>query len=147
MYFCRMNERIKILLSEQRFLLKSLEEVNNQLLEIYSGNISDLEKEEFPVSDKASEKVLWLFNNVFNEGQRFIQIQETFNRYNGTVRPLEGIIRGLKAKGKLVIVKYNKSNKLSYWGLTEWVNNDSFKTKHTPKDILSINIETIEVIR
>ena len=144
----------EILLERLRYIDETLlklgeEKTNNPYSKIY--NAIDAKKG-FPISGRKNQKVLWLFENVFKTGQRFTSIQDTFNKYNGLDANgkqigLEGTVRGLKTSGKLTIVKYNQSNKLSFWGLTDWVNDDDFKDEYIPKDILPSNIETIEVIR
>ncbi len=123
---------------------------SNTLNEIFNAVKN---KRGFPISGKKSQKVLWLFENVFKTGQKFLQIQEAFNEYNGLDEydnqiKLEGTVRGLKTSGKLAVVKYNKSNKLSFWGLTDWVDDNGFKDEYKPKEeFLPTTIESIEVIK
>lgn len=149
---------IESLLKEKELLLKRLEYIDATLMKLLQNELPKNIKENhfqvntFPISEKRPEKVLWLFRNVFKTGLRSFQIQEAFNQFNGLSSnskeiKLEGTLRGLKKSGKLVIVKYNQSNKLSFWGLSEWVNDDGFKDEYTPKDYLPNNIENIEVIR
>lgn len=148
------------LLREKEILLERLKYIDEMLLKLgHNGNplhkaydaISS--KKGFPISGRKNQKVLWLFENVFKTGQRFTSIQDAFNKYNGLDPDgkeigLEGTVRGLKTSGKLAIVKYNKSNKLSFWGLTNWVNDDGFKAEYVPNDELTnISVESIDVIR
>lgn len=65
---------------------------------------------------------------------------------NGKEIKLEGILRGLKRSGRLVIIKYNQSNKLSFWDLSEWVGDNDFQDEYKPLEYLPDNIENIEVI-
>lgn len=149
-------EFIESLLKEKELLLKRLEYIDATLMRLYK-NESPVRLEEnqfqvntFPISEKRPEKVLWLFRNVFRTGVRSFQIQEAFNQFNGLSSKgkeikLEGILRGLKRSGRLVIVKYNQSNKLSFWGLSEWVEDNDFKDEYKPLEYLPDNIESIEV--
>lgn len=149
------------LLKEKEILLERLKYIDDALLKLgeqksnnpYSQIYNAIDsKKGFPISGRKNQKVLWLFENVFTKGQRFTSIQDTFNKYNGLDANgkqigLEGTVRGLKTSGKLVIVKYNQSNKLSFWGLTDWIDANGYKDKYKPKEFLPHNIESIEVIR
>lgn len=158
LYLSVMNLK-ESLLKEREILLERLQYIDEMLLKLgqesnplYQAYEAISSKKGFPISGRKNQKVLWLFGNVFKTGRRFTSIQDTFNKYNGLDPDgkeigLEGTVRGLKTSGKLVIVKYNKSNKLSFWGLTDWVNDDGFKPEFEPKELLSHNIESVEVIR
>lgn len=139
------------LLQEKELLIKRLKYIDDFLNKLDPNSIN-LSENEFPLSSTKPQKVLWLFENIFDRAVRFLEVQEAFNHYNGLDTNgkqinLEGTIRGLKKSGKLVIVKYNKSNKLSFWGLNDWVNEKGLKNDYIPKDYLPNKIESIEVIK
>lgn len=149
---------IESLLKEKEILLKRLEYIDATLMKLMKNEVPEKLEEShfqvntFPISEKRPEKVLWLFQNVFKTGVRSFQIQEAFNQFNGLSSTgneikLEGTLRGLKKSGKLVIVKYNQSNKLSFWGLSEWIEDNDFKNEYKPLEYLPDEIENIEVIK
>jgi hypothetical protein len=167
---------IETLLKEKEILLKRLEDIDATLKELYKNDPLEIEdskegdeestiknpiydiydaldtKKGFPRTGRRDQKVLWLFENVFTTGQQFTSIQDTFTKYNGLkfnkeVR-IESAIKNLKSNGKLTVVKYNNSNKLSFWGLTDWIDDNGFKDEHKPKDeFLPLKIESVEVNR
>ncbi|CAA0208092.1 hypothetical protein [Tenacibaculum maritimum] len=150
-------EFIESLLKEKELLLKRLEYIDATLMRLYRNESPNKIEENyfdintFPISERNPQKVLWLFQNVFKTGLRSFQIQEAFNQFNGLSSngkeiKLEGTLRGLKKSGKLVIVKYNQSNKLSFWGLSDWVNDDGFKDEYKPLEYLPNLIESTEII-
>lgn len=141
---------IKSLLKEKELLLRRLQYIDETLMKLQRGKPSVIVNT-FPISEKRPEKVLWLFRNVFKTGLRSFQIQEAFNQFNGVSTSgkeikLEGTLRGLKKSGKLVIVKYNQSNKLSFWGLSEWIEGNDFKNEYKPKEYLPEVIDSLEII-
>ncbi|MCD9580847.1 hypothetical protein [Tenacibaculum maritimum] len=151
-------EFIESLLKEKELLLKRLEYIDATLMRLYRNESPNKVKENyfdintFPISERNPQKVLWLFQNVFKTGLRSFQIQEAFNQFNGLSSngkeiKLEGTLRGLKKSSKLVIVKYNQSNKLSFWGLSEWIEGNDFKDEYKPIKFLPNKIENIEVSR
>ncbi len=164
---------LQSLLNEKEMLLRRLQDIDATLMKLQNSEqlnpnevglelknhnaISEVyneidSKKGFPIKLKKAAKLRWLFKNVFTQGLRFQEIQDVFNDYNGLdaygreVR-LESTVRVLKSKGDIKAVKYNNSNKLSFWGLSEWIEGDDFKDEYKPKDeFLPTLIESREVI-
>ncbi len=104
----------------------------------------------FPRLAKTDKQLLWLFENYFKKGVKFSEIQNEFNMFVGKKQRVDNIARRLKREGKLVVVKYNNSNKLSYWGLPSWINelNNDFTQINTPsKEKLPHDIYEKKVVR
>jgi hypothetical protein len=77
----------------------------------------------FPSNSRTDSQVMWLFDNVFNKGQKYSTIQKKFNELLGSEKNIYNVCRSLKKMGHLATVQYNKQNKLSFWGKSEWVDN------------------------
>jgi hypothetical protein len=167
---------VEQLIEEKKFLLKRLEAIDAVLISYGYTEAKERElnpdvpfdaaiikmKEigkrisytvNFPRLARNDKKVLWIFENCFKKGVKINDVQDKFNDLNGfdslgnEIR-IDNVARTLKKNGKLIVVKYNKSNKLSFWGLSSWVDKKGFKDEFKPSDeVLPVNINTIEVVR
>ncbi|MGB2528557.1 hypothetical protein [Flagellimonas sp. SN16] len=109
---------------------------------------SSLNKD-FPIDGRKDQKIMYLFNYVISNGVRMSDLQEFFNQHNKEYEKVSNVVRRLKDGGELVAIKYNNQNKLTFWGLPEWVNKDEqdFKSDFAPKrDLLPIKITSHEII-
>ncbi|WP_047549668.1 hypothetical protein [Psychroserpens sp. Hel_I_66] len=102
----------------------------------------------FPKFGRTDKKILWLFENYFNKGVKLSVVQEKVNKFSEKETRIDNVVRRLKKEGYLVVVKYNMSNKLSYWGIPSWVKHDNFDIKYRPEENeLPSNIHMSEVSR
>ena len=80
----------------------------------------------FPRQAGADKQLFWLFENYFKKGVKINELQHQFNLFTGDKKRIDNVARRLKREGRLVVVKYNNSNKLSYWGLPNWIRKNDF---------------------
>tara|TARA_R110000744_G_scaffold380507_1_gene501539 strand:+ start:1170 stop:1685 length:516 start_codon:yes stop_codon:yes gene_type:complete len=105
--------------------------------------------EPFPIKGRPEQKAMFLYSHVFQNGKRMFEIQETIDKYNGDHLRIDNTIRRLKEEGILIGVKYNNQNKLTFWGLREWVNFDEgdYKEQYRPsKNELPLKVVSSEII-
>lgn len=103
----------------------------------------------FPINGNTDKKIIYLFKEVFQKGQRMSEIQNTLNKYNGSELRADNVVRRMKDNGQLFAVRYNNQNKMSFWGLKDWINFDEeeFKESYKPKDSeLPLNVTHSEVL-
>ncbi|TJY37711.1 hypothetical protein [Pontimicrobium aquaticum] len=102
----------------------------------------------FPSLARKDKQLLWLFENYLGRGTKLHDVQYHMNMLSGSVKRIDNVARRLKKQGKLVVVKYNGANNLSFWGLPEWVLSNDFKHEYKPKEkYLPIDINKKEVVR
>jgi hypothetical protein len=161
---------INELLKEKEILLERIEAVNRFLLAYgykddkkksvtpaaLEENFNPLTgyqyvRKDFPIDGRKDNQVLWLFNNHFDKGIKLNELQSKYNELKGfddkgdEIR-IDNTARRLKRESKLVVVKYNNSNKNAFWGLPEWIENNDFKEEYRPdKNKLPIDIESTDV--
>ncbi|WP_426065364.1 hypothetical protein [Flavobacterium sp. DSP2-3-1] len=137
---------IEDLIKKRNDLFKQVEAIDT-VLEIYGHNALNSKSENsrtdlinvdnvskiFPIKAKPATQVLWLFRNTFTHSIKLREVQISYDNYTGSsdVR-IDNVARRLKKDKKLVIVKYNDKNILSYWGLPEWIDGNDFKTEFKP---------------
>ncbi len=105
--------------------------------------------ESFPKNGRKDQKIVFLFNNVIDSGVVMSEVQSVFDKYNGSNDNVSNIVRRLKEQGVLSAVKYNNQNKLTFWGLSNWINEskNDFKDEFKPnKNKLPLEIKLSEVI-
>lgn len=103
----------------------------------------------FPKNGRKDQQVLWLFNNYLTKGLKLKDLQDVYDQFNKDdegVR-IDSVCRRLQREGKLIIVKYNNSNKDSFWGLPEWAEGNDFREENKPEiSKLPVDITYSEVI-
>lgn len=105
---------------------------------------------DFPKAARSDQQILWLFENYFKKAEKLSEIQRRINNFNGREVRIDNVARRMKREGHLVAVKYNRSNKLNYWGLPQWLaekNNDFHITYRPNENELPSVIYTTEVSR
>lgn len=152
---------IEDLIKKRNDLFKQVEAIDT-VLEIYGFNASNSKLEShkvdllnvstsskiFPIKAKAATQVLWLFKNTFTHSIKLREVQNSYDDYTGSknVR-IDNVARRLKKDKKLVIVKYNGKNILSFWGLPEWIDGNDFKLEFKPDaESISDEITISEVV-
>jgi len=102
----------------------------------------------FPRTYRTDVKVKWILKNHFQKGTKIAEISEVLNAYNNMPVKIDNVVRRLRRDGVLGLVKYNKSNKLGFWGLSEWIDENGFKDGFVPSGSdLPLVIKTVEVIK
>lgn len=105
------------------------------------------EKNSFPKKARRDKQVLWIFKNSLNSAAKLNTIQKKYEELSGTENKISNIARRLKKDGKLVVVKYNKQNRSSFWGLPEWIDGKDFIDEYRPNEnMLPLDIEDTEVV-
>ncbi|AXG71625.1 hypothetical protein KORDIASMS9_03882 [Kordia sp. SMS9] len=102
----------------------------------------------FPLRANRSKQIMWIFNNTLKNAVKLDEVQKTFDKLNNTNDiDIKNIARKLKKSSELAIVKYNGSNRESYWGLPTWIDENDFKQEYRPNEnLLPMNIEKTEVV-
>jgi hypothetical protein len=139
---------IEDLIKKRKDLFKQVEAIDT-VLKIYGVNVLDNKflsndaeinvgddaTKIFPIKSKPATQVLWLFKNSIKHSIKLKEVQELFNKYSGSNdKRIDNVARRLKRDKKLVIVKYNEKNLLSFWGLPEWVGENDFKQEFKPEE-------------
>lgn len=103
----------------------------------------------FPKSGRIDKQILWLFENHFTKGIKMSDVNVGYNHFNGTENEnVDNITRRLRKEGNLVTVKYNGQNKLSFYGLPTWIEDNDFKETYRPnEDDLPLGDITSEVVK
>lgn len=128
---------VEELIKEESALVQRLELVRATIkaygAEASESNKSNINPGAFPTKARTDKQLLWIFENSLSKGLKLKELQEKYNSLlgNDSVN-IDNVARRLKREGKLVIVKYNDKNLLSYWGLPSWIDGDNFKEVHLP---------------
>jgi hypothetical protein len=140
-------------LKKERTELQRRIDAIDVLLNVYgvvSTNVVAEEKHgvNFPRGGRTDKQILWLFENHFNKAVRMNEINTAYNTYNGTVgESVDNVTRRLKKEDNLVMVKYNGTNKLTFYGLPSWIDDNDFKEQYKPdEDDLPLGEITSEVV-
>lgn len=140
-----LQERIKAI----NVLLRAYDVSEEKIISIeqQTSLFNDKESISFPTNARRDKQILWMFNNVFNNAVKISSIQDKYDELSKSNNNISNIVRRLNKEGKLAIVKYNKQNRASFWGLSEWIDNNDFKENFKPdENLLPIDIETTEVV-
>lgn len=148
---------LQTLLSERDRLQETLKAINI-LINTYGTNERELvikndinaskisDESVFPVKARKDKQILWLFNNVIDKSLKISEVNEIYQKYSGNVDKVNNVARRLKESDKLKVVKYNKSNTLSFWGLPSWIEESDFKEQFRPNaDSLPNDVEISEI--
>ncbi len=75
-----------------------------------------------------------ILKDVLQKPARINEIQEKITQLTGSYRSIREIVKYLVKQDKLVSVKYNDNNRLTYFGLKEWKDefNNDFKPEFQP---------------
>ncbi|WP_299519532.1 hypothetical protein [Winogradskyella sp.] len=103
----------------------------------------------FPQVATKEAQLMWLFENFFNKGIKLSEVQKHYDNLSSKKGRIDNVARRLKKEGRLVVVKYNRSNKMSFWGLPLWIKeNKDFRLQHKPNEnLLPLDIFDTKVVR
>lgn len=106
----------------------------------------------FPINGNRDKQVLWLFENYLEGGIKIKKAEEHYEaivkEYGGRADKITNVARRLKTEGRLVAVRYNNNNGLTFWGLPSWVEENDFKKEFYPNENeLPLEIKASEVTR
>ncbi len=150
--------KLKQQIKKDQAALSLLEKINEEWAEddksVTSPAIEALQNKnsDFPLNDRQENQILYIVKSEFKKGSKASQIEEALADRIGkeNVKHIINPIRKLKQAKKLVLVKYNSTNKQSFWGLPEWVDEEAkdFKDEFKPeKSELPYNVFKSEIIR
>ena len=146
---------IEDLIEKRNDLFKQVEAIDT-VLKIYGYNGKDSRSnldldslsnsKIFPTKVTLDKQILWIFNNSINKALKLTEFQKIFNEHIGkdSIR-IDNKARQLKKDGKLVLVKYDGKNILSFWGLPSWIEGNDFKAEHKPGEDSLPYVTTSEV--
>lgn len=98
----------------------------NQSMELTSSSV-------FPTKATKEKQILWLFENKITKALKLKSVQDLYNAQIGNdSTKIDNTVRRLRTESKLLFVKYNDKNILSYWGLPNWVDGNDFKDEYRP---------------
>lgn len=146
---------IKDLIDKRNGLFKKVEAIDT-VLKLYGYDVDKLnsgdEKSEltnskiFPSKVTLDKQILWIFENSINNALKLTEFQKIYNEHIGKDSiNVDNKVRQLKKDGKLVLVKYDGKNILSFWGLPSWIEGDDFKSEHKPSPETLPSVTTSEV--
>lgn len=119
---------------EEQLLIKQLDVVRAAIL-VYSGSVitSTDSNVYFPTAASKEKQIIWIFENKLSKGSKLRDVQEFYNQLRGKDDvKIDNTARRMKREGKLILVKYNDQNLLSYWGLPEWAGKNDFQDEFKP---------------
>lgn len=121
---------------EEAILLEKLQIIRNVIAYWGGGNSQSLETSTssvFPTKATKEKQILWLFDNKITNALKLKNIQDMYNECVGNESTnIDNTVRRLRKESKLLFVKYNDKNILSYWGLPNWVEGNDFKEPYKP---------------
>lgn len=132
------------LIEKRKDLFKQVEAIDT-VLNIYgynestnhtNQNVEDLTNAElFPLKVSLDKQIFWIFENSGGRALKLTELQNIFNQYIGKTNiKISNKARQLKKDGKLVLVKYDGKNILSFWGLPSWIEENDYKVEHRPSE-------------
>lgn len=135
---------IEDLIEKRKDVLKQLEAIDT-VLKIYGFEGSDYKfnsdlssssvgsSKVFPSKATREKQVLWIFENKLTKACKLRDVQDTYNELVGNDKvSIDNTARKLKKESKLLFVRYNEKNVLSFWGHPSWIMGSDFKKEHKP---------------
>jgi hypothetical protein len=130
------------LVEKRKDVLKQLEALDT-VLKIYGFNGSDYHfnnkdldttnSKVFPTKATRAKQVLWIFENKISKACKLKDIQKTYEELAGSDKVnIQNTARKLKKESKLLFVRYNEKNVLSFWGHPSWIDGNDFKNEYKP---------------
>jgi len=104
---------------------------------------------DFPVNSSREQQILWIIENVFGRAAKRTAVESFYYKCLGDkARTIKFVFRGMVLRGDLIGNKYNSNNKLTYYGLPEWVDeNGHFKTEHLPSGFgTAFKVDSFDVV-
>ena len=101
----------------------------------YSGSFKDTLN--YPTYSTAEQQVIHILTNILRRASKMKEIENVYEEYHkenpeNTVQ-IHQVVRRLKTEGLITAIRYNRQNKTTFWGLSEWVENKDFKNDYKPK--------------
>lgn len=151
-------ELIEDLIEKRKDILKQLEAIDT-VLKIYGFENSNYNfasdsissgigsTKVFPSKATKEKQVLWIFENRLTKACKLKDVQETYNELVGSDKVnIDNTARKLKKESKLLFVRYNKKNVLSFWGHPSWISGNDFKKEYQAELELLPDITFSEVM-
>jgi hypothetical protein len=100
----------------------------------------------FPMKGGTHKQILWLFDNVFTKSVKLKEVADKLEEYKGERIKIDNVVRRMRTDKKLVLVKYDNKQILSWWGKPEWLDGNDFsadrKSEETPETEMSELVTT-----
>lgn len=136
-------------LDEAYDVLKSAISKNRQDRDIWQNMLDnfDMPKNDFPLKSRRDIKITYILKNIFKRGVTMSVIESKYDELNGKHEKLSNVMRRLKSEGVLASIRYNKQNTMTFWGLSEWVDENDFHEEYKPlKSELPFKIIVVEIL-
>lgn len=86
----------------------------------------------FPINAKRDIKIAYILKEVFKRGVTMSVLEDKYTELNSKYEKLSNVIRRLKVSGLLASIRYNNQNTMTFWGLSEWIEDGDFKEEFKP---------------
>ncbi|AXG73301.1 hypothetical protein DVK85_03275 [Flavobacterium arcticum] len=97
----------------------------------------------FPMKGGTVKQILWLFENVFSKSVKLKEVVEKLEEYKGENIKIDNLVRRMRTDKKLVMVKYENKQILSWWGKPEWINGNDFDKEYKSDDAPETDIKEV----
>lgn len=115
---------------------------------VLSYNYGSTDDNVFPVAATKEKQIMWLFEKKFTQIVKISEIKDLHKKYSGNDDRIDNTARRMKREGKLILVKYNDNNILSFWGLPTWLDNNGVLLDQYSPDFGKLpEIESVDIIR
>lgn len=88
----------------------------------------------FPMKGGTVKQILWLFENIFTKSVKLKEVSEKLEEYKGEPIKIDNLVRRMRNDKKLVMVKYDNKQILSWWGKPEWISGNDFASTYKADD-------------
>ncbi|MCK0190968.1 hypothetical protein [Arenibacter sp. F20364] len=134
-------------MNEEQKYRKKLEEIDSKYTrlqeaiidnryerDIWQGLLDGLDKSSngFPTKGNREAKIKFIFKNIFQRAVRMSELEDKYTELNKEYHKLVNVMRRMKDEGTVLSVRYNKQNTLTFWGLSEWIEENDFKDQYKP---------------
>lgn len=88
----------------------------------------------FPIKAGTNKQISWLFENVFSKAIKLKEVSDKLAEYKGDKVKIDNLVRRMRTEGKLVLVKYDNKQILSWWGKPDWIDGNDFAPEYKADD-------------
>lgn len=103
----------------------------------------------YPFDSSREQQILWIIESVFGRAAKRSAVESFYFSCVGSgAKPIKFIFRGMVLRGDLIGNKYNSNNKLTYYGLPDWVDqHECFQPEYLPDGYgIEFKVDTIDVV-
>ncbi len=88
--------------------------------------------EDFPVDKPIEEQMLYILRDNIGTAAKISQIQQRYEDLSGSRRNIMPYLRKMKDMDMVRAVRYNNANKLTYWGMPNWMDGGDYSQNYRP---------------